>query len=73
MEFEAAVLAAGYSRIDHDFWPEQGGWLTAVHVHMIPNLDKITKVELALNDIAIQFEGQPDGWGCMEIISTEAS
>jgi hypothetical protein len=71
--FEDAVLAAGYYKVDHDFWPEQGGWLTAVHVRMIPDLDEITATELALNEIALRLEGRADGWGCMEIIPTEAS
>ena len=66
--FLAAVREKGYSKADHDFWSERNVWLTAVHVHMVPDLAEITATELALNEIALSHGGEPDGWGCMEVI-----
>lgn len=69
--FENAVRGEGYSNIDHDFWHEVAAWLTSVRLRMVPDLDGITATELALNEIAKDFDGKPDGWGCMEIIRDE--
>lgn len=68
MAFLEAVRGQGYSKVDHDFWQEQNSWLTAVHVKMAPTLAEITATELALNEIAASFDGESDGWGCMEVI-----
>lgn len=66
--FLEAVRGHGYSKTDHDYWQEKNAWLTAVHIEMAPALDEITATELALNEIASSFDGEPDGWGCMEVI-----
>jgi regulator of RNase E activity RraB len=66
--FAETVCKQGYGRADHDFWAERSAWLTTVHVRMAPNLDEITATELELDKIAASFEGEPDGWGCMEMI-----
>jgi len=64
--FEEAVRNEGY-RADHDFWDEPNTWLTTIRVRMVPTLDEITATELTLNEIARSFDGEPDGWGCMEV------
>jgi hypothetical protein len=69
--FEEAARDEGY-RADHDFWNEPNAWLTTVHIRMVPTLEEITAMELALNEIARSFGGQPDGWGCMEVGGTPA-
>ena len=66
--FLAAAREQGYTKADHDFWSERDAWLTAVHVRMVPALPEIAATELALNEIAASFNGEPDGWGCMEVI-----
>lgn len=66
--FENAVREQGYPKVDHDFWHEAGAWLTAVRIRMVPDLDGITVTERSLNEIALDFDGEPDGWGCMEIV-----
>lgn len=68
LAFEQDVRAAGYSRIDHDFWNEWDAWITTVHVSMVPEVEKITAIELELDDIAARYGGKSDGWGCMEVI-----
>ncbi len=67
--FEKAVREAGYHKVARDFWAEQGRWLTSVTIQMVPDLGKIAAIEHALNEIATPLEGQPDGWGCMEVIA----
>lgn len=69
--FENAVRSGGYSKVDHDFWREVGAWLTAVRVRMVPDLDGITLNERVLNEMARDFDGKPDGWGCMEVVDDE--
>lgn len=69
--FENAVREQGYPKVDHDFWHEVDAWLTSVHLRMAPDLDGITATETALNEIARDFDGKPDGWGCMEIVRGE--
>ncbi len=69
--FEETARNEGY-RADHDFWSEQNAWLTTVHIRMVPTLDEITAMELALDGIARSFKGEPDGWGCMEVDETQA-
>jgi hypothetical protein len=71
--FLAAIREKGYTKVEHDFWNERNAWLTAVHVRMVPALDEITATELALNEIAVSFDGEPDGWGCMEVIERKPS
>lgn len=66
--FAETVRNQGYGRVEHDYWAERSAWLTTVHVPMVPSLDAITATELALDEIAAPFEGESDGWGCMEVI-----
>ena len=68
VSFLAAVREQGFSNVDHDFWHERSVWLTSVHVSMVPVLAEITATEITLNEIAVSFDGEPDGWGCMEVI-----
>jgi hypothetical protein len=70
--FDAEVRRKGFEKVDQDFWPEMDLWLTTVQVRMVPNLDEITATEKTLNEIAAQFSGEPDGWGCMEMVPTPA-
>ena len=65
LAFQETVRNRGY-RTDHHFWNESNGWLTTVHIRMVPTVEEITAMELALDEIARSFEGEPDGWGCME-------
>jgi hypothetical protein len=39
---------------------------------MVPSLEEITAMELALDEIARSFGGEADGWGCMEVAGTPA-
>lgn len=71
--FKHTAREAGYPMVDHDFWPEMERWLTAVHVPMLPDLEKITRTELALNALAAPLNGEPDGWGCVEVEKAELS
>lgn len=68
-EFQQAARNQGHWS-DHDFWAEQNAWLTTVHIRMVPTLEEITAMELALNGIARSFNGEPDGWGCMVVGGT---
>lgn len=70
MTFQDAARNEGY-RADHDFWSERDAWLTTVHVRMVPTLEEITAMELALDGIARSFDGEPDGWGCMEVDASQ--
>ncbi|HEX7261272.1 MAG TPA: ribonuclease E inhibitor RraB [Luteolibacter sp.] len=69
--FENAVRGEGYSKVDHDFWHEVDAWLTSVSIRMVPELAGITANESSLNEIALNLNGWPDGWGCMEFIRDE--
>lgn len=70
--FEEEVREQGYPHVDRDNWGEQDGWLTSVHVRMVPDLDEINATEEDLNQIAAAMGGKPDGWGCMEVVETPA-
>lgn len=69
--YKEIVRSAGYTVVDHDFWPEMERWLTAVHVTMLPELEKITRTELELNSLAAPLNGESDGWGCIEVEKTD--
>lgn len=71
--FEQAVRDAGYAKVSRDFWPEQNRWLTSVTIQMVPDLGQIAATEHALDQIAAPLEGQPDGWGCMEVNAPTAA
>ena len=67
--FEETVRNQGF-QADRDYWSESHAWLTTVHIRMVPTLDEITARESELNEIAREFDGEPDGWGCMEVAAT---
>jgi len=67
--FEESIRNQGY-QVDRHYWNELHAWLTTIHIRMVPTLDEITANELALNEIASSFAGEPDGWGCMEVAAT---
>lgn len=41
-------------------------WETVCVKHMVPTHSTITATEEALNELAKQFGGYADGWGCFE-------
>ena len=72
LAFQESARSKGY-RAEHDYWNEQNEWLTTVHIRMVPTLEEIADMELALDQIARSFHGEPDGWGCMEVSSRPVS
>ena len=72
-DFLEAAKAKGYQRGPREYWNEQMAWLTAIRIRMVPTLEEITAIELELAEIASEFEGRPDGWGCMEVIKPQTT
>lgn len=69
--FEEDVRKRGYDRVDRDFLPEEDSWWTSVTIMMTPALEAIDEVKSALDEIAANYHGRPDGWGCMETVPAD--
>jgi hypothetical protein len=69
--FADALVEKGYLRADCDSWDGHRQWQTTTHVFMVPDLAEISRTEVALDEIAHDFGGKNDGWGCMEVVEPE--
>lgn len=47
-------------------------WEVVVHITMPPDYAEIVEIETWLKQVALQFSGQYDGWGCMAWVDIES-
>ncbi len=67
--FIEAAGKEGFARAACDFWDEHVMWQSAVQIHMIPDARRLDAIVSKLDEIARNFRGRPDGWGCVEVVA----
>lgn len=69
MEFAILALKNGwkvsFAEKNQDDFP----WQTGVHVVLLPEHSKVTEFERQLSNLASEFGGVNDGWGCIQVES----
>src|SRR5437764_11469994 len=48
-------------------YEERATWQVRVTKHMVPTHDGITTLQNSLSDVAQLYDGEADGWGCLNV------